>query len=49
MYDGVTTEVSVVDLQRFKGTAAKAATLVPVTPVEEQEPAVTVPPTRQPA
>jgi hypothetical protein len=37
------------DLHLFKVTAAKAATGVPVTPVEAQEPAETVPPTRHPA
>ena len=37
------------DLQRFIGTGAKAAMAVPVTLVEAQVPAVTVPPTKQPA
>jgi hypothetical protein len=38
-----------VDLQRFSGMASKAGTSVPVTLVEAQVPAVTVPPTKQPA
>jgi hypothetical protein len=38
-----------VDLQRFSGMASKAGTSVPVTPVEAQVPAVTVPPTKQPS
>jgi hypothetical protein len=38
-----------VDLQRFSGMASKAGTSGPVTLVEAQVPAVTVPPTKQPA
>jgi hypothetical protein len=46
---GAPAEGAFKDLHLFKVTAAKAATGVPVTPVEAQEPAETVPPTRHPA
>lgn len=49
IYLGGVAPTAAVDLQRFMGTAYRAAISVPVTPVDAQVPAVTVPPTKHPA